>query len=70
MGGLLCSELANQLFVGQTADEQRVVLLRHDVAIQPLNDNAPFVGCVDDAVAGFVERDFLPDDGVALDVAR
>ena len=47
---LLFSELTNQLFVGQTADKQRVVFLGYDVAVQSLNDNAALIRSVDDAV--------------------
>ena len=61
-------ELADELFIGQTADEECIIMFCHDVSVQPMHHNPFLLSRVNDAVTTFVEADVLPYAGIVVDI--
>ena len=49
-----------QVFFLQRANKQLSILLGYDIAIQALNYNLAFIGCMNHAVITFIQEDIIP----------
>ena len=54
------------LFLREFADEQGVILLCHNIAVQPLNDHFLLLSGVNDAVVTLEDIDVVADADVAI----
>ena len=61
----LFTKLFYSLFFLQLTYKQLSILLGYDIAIQTLNYNLAFIGCMNHAVLAFIQSDVLAYFGIA-----
>lgn len=65
---VLSGELFYALFFRQLADEQSVVVLGHDVTVEPLDDHLLLLSGVNHAVVRLEQVDVVADAAVSVEV--
>lgn len=58
---VLSAKLFDALFVGEFADEQRVIVLSYDIAVESLDDHFLFLSGVDNTVMTLKHGDVRAD---------
>ena len=61
-------KILDTLFFRQLADEQGVVVLSDDIAVEPLNHHFLFLSGMYDAIVAFKQVDVLTDAHVAIEI--